>query len=62
MASELKKMYDLATQEFGVIGRVKLALLTKISSEKAGTAPDSPDNVILFKQALTKMRAEAKAK
>jgi hypothetical protein len=62
MASELKKLYGVATEEFGVIGRVKLALLTKISSEKAGSVPDSPDNVILFKQALTKMRAEAKAR
>lgn len=32
-------------------------MLTKISSEKAEAAPDSPENVRIFEQAMQKLRA-----
>ena len=57
MAAKLNEFYKQAAQEFGLAGRIKLAMLTKISSEKAEAAPDSPENVRIFEQAMQKLRA-----
>jgi hypothetical protein len=59
MAAKLTNYYDQASKEFGVMGRMKLAMLTKISSEKAALEADSPDNVKLFEQALGQLRKAA---
>ena len=40
MAAKLNEFYKQAAQEFGLAGRIKLAMLTKISSEKAEAAED----------------------
>ena len=45
MAAKLNEFYKQAAKEFGLPGRIKLAMLTKISSEKAEAAPDSPENI-----------------
>ncbi|HLJ37734.1 MAG TPA: hypothetical protein VKT54_04915 [Steroidobacteraceae bacterium] len=58
MAAKLTEYYNLAAKEFGLSGRIKLAMLTKIPSEKAGTAQDSPDNIRIFEQALKQLRTQ----
>ena len=57
MASKLTEFYAQAAKQYGVMGRMKLAMLTKIPSEKAGTEPDSPDNIKLFEQAMLQLKA-----
>lgn len=57
MAAKLTEFYAQATKQYGVMGRMKLAMLTKISSEKAGGEPDSPENIKLFEQAMAQLKA-----
>ncbi len=57
MAAKLTEYYAQAAKQYGVMGRMKLAMLTKISSEKAGTEPDSADNIKLFEQAMLQLKA-----
>ena len=57
MAAKLTEFYAQASKQYGVMGRMKLAMLTKISSEKAGSEPDSPDNIKLFEQAMLQLKA-----
>ena len=57
MAAKLNEFYKQAAQEFGLAGRIKLAMLTKISSEKAEAAEDSPENIRIFEQALRQLRS-----
>lgn len=59
MAAKLTEFYSQAAHEFGLAGRIKLALLTKISSEKAGAVEDSPDNIRVFEQAMQQLRTQA---
>ena len=56
MAAKLTEFYAQATKQYGIMGRMKLAMLTKISSEKAGTEPDSPQNIKLFEQAMAQLK------
>ena len=56
MGVQLAEIYKQATLEYGVRGRVKLAMLTKMSSEKAQGEPDSAESVKLFQQALDQIR------
>lgn len=57
MAAKLTEYYAQASKQYGVMGRMKLAMLTKISSEKASAEPDSPENIKLFEQALLQLKA-----
>jgi hypothetical protein len=57
MAAKLSEFYKEAAQEFGALGRIKLAMLTKISSEKAEAVEDSPENIRVFEQAMAQLRA-----
>jgi hypothetical protein len=57
MGVKLNEFYKQAAQEFGLAGRIKLAMLTKISSEKAEAADDSPENIRVFEQALQQLRS-----
>jgi hypothetical protein len=59
MAAKLTEFYAQASKEFGMPGRMKLAMLTKISSEKAGLAADTPDNIKLFEQAMLQLKMAA---
>ncbi|HXQ17171.1 MAG TPA: hypothetical protein VN814_21355 [Caulobacteraceae bacterium] len=60
MATRLAGYYAQAANEFGVVGRMKLAMLTKIPSERAATEPDSPAHIQAFEQALKQLRAGAR--
>jgi hypothetical protein len=57
MATRLTDFYKQAAQEFGLAGRIKLAMLTKISSEKAASVDDSPENIRIFERALQQLRS-----
>jgi hypothetical protein len=57
MAAKLTEFYAQASKQYGVMGRMKLAMLTKISSEKAGAEADSPENIKLFEQAMLQLKA-----
>jgi hypothetical protein len=57
MARRLVELYEQATKELGTIGRVKLAMLTKIPSTKAAETPDTPVNIETFEKALAQLRA-----
>jgi hypothetical protein len=56
MGIKLNGYYQQVITEFGTLGRVKFAMLTKVSSEKATMAPDSPETVQMFEAALVKLR------
>ncbi len=56
MATKLTSLYAQASSEFGMTGRMKLAMLTKIPSERAASEPDSPENIRLFEGALAQLR------
>jgi hypothetical protein len=57
MAAKLNEFYKQAAQEFGLAGRIKLAMLTKVSSEKAEAADDSLENIRIFEKALQQLRS-----
>jgi hypothetical protein len=57
MAAKLNEFYKQAAQEFGLAGRIKLAMLTKVSSEKAEAAEDSTENIRIFEQAMRQLRS-----
>ncbi len=59
MAAKLTEFYSQAGKQHGVMGRMKLAMLTKIPSEKAGNEPDSPENIKLFEQAMSQLKQAA---
>jgi hypothetical protein len=58
MGAQLVRFYDEVAKEFGPIGRMNLALLTKISSDRAKSEPDSTENVNTFNQALAQLRKQ----
>lgn len=59
MAAKLTAFYAQAAKDYGVMGRMKLAMLTKVSSEKAVNEPDTPAIVALFEQAMVQLKAAA---
>lgn len=56
MATILTNYFAQAASEFGMPGRMKLAMLTKFPSERAASEPDSPANIKLFEDALAQLR------
>ena len=60
MGARLIDFFDQVSKEYGATGRMKLAMLTKISSIKAQDEPDSAENIQKFAQALEQLRREPK--
>lgn len=60
MGAQLVGFYEKVAKEFGFEGRMKLALLTTISSTKAEAEPDSPENIKKFEEAVAQLRNGAK--
>ena len=58
MGAKLEKAYQIAKDKAGAQGRMRLAILTKVPSNKAGSEPDSPDNIQKFEQALKEITGE----
>jgi len=55
MAEKLIKYYAYVGQEKGLGAKIELATITKIPSTTAATAPDSPENLKLFQEAVEKI-------
>jgi hypothetical protein len=58
MAEKLIGYYQLVTEKAGMSGKTKLAMATKIPSTKAGLAPDSPENLALFRKAIEEITGQ----
>ncbi len=56
MGAQLLGFYEKIASEFGPKGRMKLALLTSITSIAAKTADDSPANIQKFEQAVAQIK------
>jgi|WetSurMetagenome_2_1015567.scaffolds.fasta_scaffold544668_2 hypothetical protein len=52
MAETLMKYIKYVSDGYGFAGQMKLAQMTLISSLKAATAPDSPENIAIFRKAV----------
>lgn len=55
MAEQLVRFYQSIEQASGLVGKTKLAIETKIPATRAAIAPDSPENVALFRAAYEKI-------
>jgi hypothetical protein len=57
MGAQLAGYFETVTKEFGIKGRMKLALLTCTTSVTATEAADSPANIQKFEKAMAQIRA-----
>ncbi len=55
MAEKLIQYYKYIREVAGYEGKIDLATSTKIPSTKAAMAPDSDENITLFKEAIHKI-------
>ena len=58
MAKKLLKFYADAAEHGGVIARLRLAVLTRMSSAKAKTEPDTAENIATFEKAIKEIKKE----
>jgi hypothetical protein len=56
MGIQLKERYEAVGKELGPVGRMKLAMLTKMSSVAAANAEDSTSNLRLVDDAILQLR------
>ncbi len=56
MGAQMKGRFEDVGREFGTVGRMKLAMLTKISSVKAEEIQDSATNLKLIDDAIAELR------
>lgn len=52
MGKILTQYYDFVKKEGGFDGQMRLAMRTTIPSTKAGSEPDSPENLAKFRAAI----------
>lgn len=52
MGKKLEALYEFVEQNGGLQARMRLAMMTGISSQKAGDADDSAENIDKFKAAI----------
>lgn len=55
MGKILASYFDIAKTKGGLISQVKLAMITKMSKEKALQSPDSQENINIFEEAMKKL-------
>lgn len=58
MGIQLKQRYEDVGREMGSLGRMKLAMLTKMSSTHAAEVEDSASNLKLVDDAIAQLRRE----
>ncbi len=58
MGAKLTQFYEEAKKLGGLKAQMRMAVLTKIPSAQASTAPDSPENINLFQNALNEIKKE----
>ncbi len=56
MGMQLLRRYDEIGREMGAVGRMKLAMLTKMTSGAAEKAEDSASNLKLVDEAILQLR------
>ena len=59
MGAKLVELYTMAEKEGGLKAKLKMAMFTKMSLNAAEEAPDSPENIKLFQDALQRIRSSA---
>ncbi len=57
MGARLMDYYAQVAKQYGAAGRMKLAMITNLSSIKAQDEPDSPQNIEKFERALAQIKA-----
>ncbi|MEQ8187856.1 MAG: hypothetical protein ABRQ39_07755 [Candidatus Eremiobacterota bacterium] len=60
MGVKLLAFYDDAQKIGGLKGKMRLAMITGISSAKAGSEPDSPENIKKFTDGISELKKEFK--
>ena len=55
MGAVLTSYFEKAKAKGGLAAQVKFAMLTKLSSEQASSAADTPENVKKFDEALAQI-------
>lgn len=55
MAETLMRYYSLVEKEGGLAAKIKLAVETKLPSAMAAVAPDSPQNIDMFRRVYTQI-------
>ena len=55
MGAKLVAYFGKAKQKGGLEAQVKLAMLTALSQKTAKEAPDSPENIKKFEEAMAKL-------
>lgn len=58
MAQKLLQYYEEAKKLGGLKAQMRLALLTKIPSNKAEELPDTPENIKIFEDAFNELKKE----
>ena len=58
MGARLVKYYEFAQNKAGIVGRMRLALKVRMSSEKAKSEPDSPELIQNMKNAVREITGE----
>ncbi len=58
MGGKLAAYFDTAAQLGGIEAKIKLAMLTKLSREKAEEAQDSPQNIEKFEEVMVELVAQ----
>ncbi len=59
MAEKLMKYYAYVGQEKGLGAKIQLATATKMPSTTAAAAPDSPDNLKVFRTAVEQITGKS---
>lgn len=59
MGAKLTEFYEQAKSIGGMKAQMRLAMLTTVSSAKAGVLPDTPDVISRFENALKQIKAES---
>jgi hypothetical protein len=57
MGEKLTPYFAEAEKLMGLKGRIKLAMLTKLSATGAAAAPDTAENIRLFDSAITDIKS-----
>ena len=55
MGKVLASYFNMAKEKGGLVAQMKLAIITKMSKEKALQAPDSQENIKLFEEVIRKL-------
>jgi hypothetical protein len=58
MGQKLVKYYEFTQEKAGIVGRMRLALKVRLSSQKAGEEPDTPELVQQVKTAVKEITGQ----